>query len=61
MAEAEIVKHSNKSLLFRFFGNVLAAEQWDNKALEGRKNIAGIQEQPELLFWGLVWTQKRFP
>lgn len=64
MAEAEIVKYSNKPLFFFFFNStvsVLSVEQWDTKGFEGRKNIAGIQKQPELLFQGMIQTHRVLP
>jgi len=51
MAEAEIVKYSNKPHFFLKSVSVLSVDQWANKTFEGRKNVAGIQKQPELFFF----------
>ena len=58
MAEAEIVKYSNKPHFFLKSVSVLSVDQWANKTFEGRKNVAGIQKQPELFFFR-IWYKLR--
>lgn len=63
MAEAEIVKYSNKPYIFFLIllVSVLSVEQWDNKGFKGRKNVAGIQKQPELLLQDMTQTHRDLP
>lgn len=62
MTEAEIVKIFNKpDILKKSTVSVLSVGRWANKAFEGRRNVAGIQKQLEILFQDLVQTQRGFP